>query len=334
MMQTDLMDFFTHALLPYLLGSSLNIGKKRLAALVLGGIAPDLDVFVSLISNVYPTSLLLVHRGMMHSLFFGFFFGLLILYLAALPQVRGILGRVIKYDIDLSPGMVALVYTGVVMHLLLDFTTTRGVPLFYPIETLRYSADVFYQIEPIVLVATLLVLTALVRDRSIVRFNKGLFVVFVVFLLVVGGLRFEGKQSALANFSGDNAKAFPESGLFSWAVLENETDRFLVYEYDYLNGNVSVGSVFPRLTVASSLQEAKKAIALAEKLFWVRIFRWRAYSVAINATFTENGSWDIEYYDPLVRVETHDSISLLRLPSKNYGAVRVTVQGKVAKMAE
>jgi inner membrane protein len=220
------------------------------------------------------------------------------------------------------------------MHLLLDFTTTRGVPLFYPIETLRYSADVFYQIEPIVLVATLIVLAALVRDRSIVRFNKGLFVVFVVFLLVVGGLRFEGKQSALANFSGDNAKAFPESGLFSWAVLENETDRFLVYEYDYLNGNVSAGSVFPRLIVASSLQEAKKAIALAEKLSWVRIFRWRAYSVAINATFTENGSWDIEYYDPLVRVETHDSASLLRLPSKNYGAVRVTVQGKLARMAE
>lgn len=328
------MDFFTHALLPYLLGSSLNIGKKRLAALVLGGVALDLDVFVSFISNVYPTSLLLVHRGMMHSLFFGFFFGLLVLYLAALPRVRGILGRFLKYDIDLSLGTVSFVYAGVLMHLLVDFTTTRGVPLFYPLEALRYSADVFYQIEPVVLAASLLVLAALVRDRSLVRFNKGLVVVFVVFLLVVGGLRIEGKQSALSNFSGDNAKAFPESGLFSWAVLESETDRFLVYEYNYLDGNISAGSVFPRLTVTSSLQEAEDAIALAEKLSWVRLFRWRACSVAINATSAENGSWDIEYYDPLVRVETHDSASLLRLPLKNFGAVRVTVLDGVSRMAE
>jgi len=334
MTDVDLMDFFTHALLPYLLGSSLNIGKKRLAALVLGGMAPDLDVFISWISSVYPTPLLLVHRGMTHSFFFGFFFGLLVLYLAALPRVRGILGRFIKYDIDLSLGMVAFVYAGVLMHLLVDFTTTRGVPLFYPLQSMRYSADIFFQIEPMVLAASLLVLAALVRDRSLVRFNKNLFVVFMVFMLLVGGIRFEGKQSALSNFSCESARAYPESGLFSWAVLENETDQYLVYEYDYLDGNVSFVSVFPRLTVASKRQEAEKAIALADNLFWVRIFLWRAYAVAVNATSKENGSWDIEYYDPVVRVETHDSTSLLRLPSRNYGAVRVTVKDGVARMVE
>ena len=40
------MDFFSHALLPYLLGRFLRIRRDYLAALVLGGIAPDLDVLV------------------------------------------------------------------------------------------------------------------------------------------------------------------------------------------------------------------------------------------------------------------------------------------------
>lgn len=40
------MDFFSHALLPYLLGRFLRLRRDYLAALVLGGIAPDLDTLV------------------------------------------------------------------------------------------------------------------------------------------------------------------------------------------------------------------------------------------------------------------------------------------------
>ena len=89
-------------------------------------------------------------------------------------------------------------------------------------------------------------------------------------------------------------------------------------------------SIFPRLTVASSQEEAEKAIAVADELFWVRIFRWRAYAVAVNATSAENSSWDIEYYDPVVRVETHESNGLLRMPSGSFGAIRATVKDGAA----
>jgi len=34
------------------------------------------------------------------------------------------------------------------------------------------------------------------------------------------------------------------------------------------------------------------------RLSQIKLFRWRAYGVAINAT-----SWIIEYYDPLVRAQ-------------------------------
>jgi hypothetical protein len=46
-------------------------------------------------------------------------------------------------------------------------------------------------------------------------------------------------------------------------------------------------SAFPKLTVASSVKEAQIAIAAAEKLPLVLLFRWSAYAVAINATSIE-----------------------------------------------
>jgi hypothetical protein len=50
--------------------------------------------------------------------------------------------------------------------------------------------------------------------------------------------------------------------------------------------------------MASSITEAEIAVDAAEKLRLVLLFRWRAYSVAINAT-SENSSWMIEYYPEL-----------------------------------
>jgi inner membrane protein len=56
------MDFFTHALLPYLLGKSAQLKKEYVTAFVLGRIAPDIDVFILWVNSVYPTFFLLTHR--------------------------------------------------------------------------------------------------------------------------------------------------------------------------------------------------------------------------------------------------------------------------------
>ena len=96
------MDFFSHAVLPYLLGSFLGLKKKHLAALVLGGIAPDLDTLVVWINYIYPTSLLIVHRGFTHTFFFGFFVAAFILFLATRDRVLARAQRLIRFDLDFS----------------------------------------------------------------------------------------------------------------------------------------------------------------------------------------------------------------------------------------
>jgi inner membrane protein len=328
------MDLFSHALLPYLLGSYLGLDKRLLAALVLGGIAPDLDILVSWINSIYPTTLLLVHRGITHTLFFGFFFALLIFYIASRELIKGFLGRFIKYDLEFSAESLGLLYAGVLIHLFVDYTTTRGVPLFYPWQATRYSADIFSQIEPVALIASLLILAELIRERRRIKFNKNILIVFVLFLVIASGVRIEGKASAESFFDGRNARVYPDSNPFSWVVLENDSYHFLVYKYDSLTGKVTNSSAFAKITVASSLTEAKAAIGEAEKLPQVRLFRWRAYAVAINATSLQNGFWDIEYYDPVVRAQMANSGPVFRPALKGYGSVWVRVENGTARVED
>ena len=257
------MDFFTHALLPYLLASYLAWEKRWVAALVLGGIAPDLDVFLSWAGSILPTHLLLVHRGITHSIFFGLLFGLLVLYLAALPRVRG-LWRRDDLDLEFSARSLVLVWAGVALHLLLDYATTRGVPLFYPWQSLRYSADLFFQIELAVLAATILILAAMLRSWPTNRQKENLFVVFLLFLLLVGGIRMEGRWAAEEDFALGNASIYPLPGLFSWAALEEKGNSYLVSRYDLIAGTASFSPAIPRLKLALSQKEAEEALAAAE----------------------------------------------------------------------
>lgn len=326
------MDFITHALLLYLMGRFLGLDRRLLAALVLGGISPDLDFWLSWPGRLLSPDLLLVHRGITHSLLFGVIFGLMILYLAAHPRAKGLWGRFGDFQPDISTASLATACCGVMIHLLMDYSTGRGVPILFPWDLARYSADIFFQIEPVVLAASIIVTAALIRSRTL-RSKRSLFVVFLLFLLVIGAVRMDGKTTALESYP-DNSSVHPSPGLFSWAALWEEEDRYMVSRYDQRGGSISEVSAFPKLRAASSPDEAKKAIALADDLPAVGLFRWRAYAVAVNATATGNGSWDIEYYDPLVRSQAEGSSSFFRLRSDRYGSVRTVVADETARIAD
>ncbi|VVB72463.1 LexA-binding, inner membrane-associated putative hydrolase [uncultured archaeon] len=327
------MDFFSHALLPYLLGSFQSLERRRLAALVLGGIVPDLDVLITWINVIYPNTMLLVHRGITHTFLFGFLFGMIILYLSTRSQIKSLFGRFIHFDLDLSLYSLVFVYAGILIHLIMDFSTTRGVPLFYPFEAFRYSAEIFSQIELIIMIFSILILAAILWKRSITKFNKHLFILFIIFLLVVGGIRIEGRASAAILFSGKNAETHPDSNLFGWEILENDGDQFQVYEYNYLTGKISHNSTYAKLSVASDIREAEMAIHAAENLPQVWLFRWRSYAVAINAT-SQNDSWIIEYYDPLVKTQMANTWSFFGQAAKNYGSIQVLVENSHAGIYE
>jgi len=330
------MDFFFHAILPYFLGGCFRLEKKLTAALVLGGIAPDLDAFISWINAVHPTDILLVHRGITHSLLFGFLFALMLLYLGSRKPVKNLLRRFIKFDLEFSARSMALVCAGVLLHLAVDYTTTRGVPIFYPWQAMRYSADIFSQMELAVLAASLVTLAILWRQRHHPKFNNNLFILFLIYLLIIGGIRIEGKEAAASFFekAGANIELHPDFDLFSWMALGKGSEEFEVYRYSRLQEGLTERAEYPRLAVASSREQAREAIALADGLPQVKVFRWRAYAVAVNATSTGNSSWEIEYYDPLVKMQMGGSnqSSFLRFRPAGYGSVKAVVTKGEAKM--
>ncbi len=327
------MDIFSHALLPYLIGSTFRLDKKLLAAFVLGGIAPDLDMILIWVNYVYPSNLLIVHRGFTHTFFFGLLTVILVLYLASRGPVKNAIGRFVDFDIELSPIALTLAYAGVLSHLFLDYLTTRGVPLFYPMYSARLSADIFYHTEIIIALASLAIIVHLIKKPYRVDTKKTL-MVFVAVLLVIGAVRIEGKETS-KSFLGDRSiKSYPNAGLFEWTLLEENGDKFEVYEYNALSKAAKFNSTFPRFSVQSEGEEESEgdiaaAIEAAEELPQVRVFRWRAYAVAVNASL-QDGAWCLEYYDPIVKAEMMNSSSLFKLTVSNYASVDIKIDGNKA----
>ncbi|MCZ7358133.1 MAG: metal-dependent hydrolase [Candidatus Methanoperedens sp.] len=294
------MDLFSHALLPYLLGNFTKRRKEEIIAFVLGGIAPDIDIFLLLINYLYPTSFLITHRGITHSLFFGFFAGLTVLYLASRNTVKTRVQRYIDFEPVVTFRTVMFAYAGVIIHLFLDFSTTRGVPFFYPFDAARYSAEVFFYTDTYLTILSLIVLIILykrpVQKHTITKFLA----LFLVVFAILGGLRIAEKTSAEKFFQGENLRAYPTVSIFEWYVIGQDGDRIRIYEYNGFAGTSNYNQTFLRMSVISGGENLEGALDVAGKLPQVYMFKWRAYAVAINAT-SSNGVWYIDYYDPLQR---------------------------------
>ncbi|HEX7627415.1 MAG TPA: metal-dependent hydrolase, partial [Candidatus Methanoperedens sp.] len=179
------MDLFTHALFPYLLGNYFKKSKEKITAFVIGGIAPDIDIFLLLIQYLYPTFFLITHRGITHSIFFGFFTGVIVLYLASRDRIKKIVQKRIDFDPVFSSKNILYAFAGVIIHLILDYSTTRGVPLLYPFDTTRYSAELFFYTDIILTIVSLIMVIYLIKKpfqaRTITKF-------LIILLLISSGL--------------------------------------------------------------------------------------------------------------------------------------------------
>lgn len=305
------MDIFSHALLPYLLGKLFKKSKEDITALVLGGIAPDFDIFILWINYVYPNFFLTTHRGLTHSFLFGFFTAILILYLATGEKVKNRVLRYVDFNPVFSRRAVAFAFAGVVIHLFLDFVTTRGVPLFYPVETTRYSAEVFFYNDIFLTITSLAIVIFLfkkpLQKNSIIQFLT----IYLVVFAGIGAVRLAEKSSAEQFFQGPGIKTYPTMNPFDWYVLAEDVDEISIFEYNGLDRTLPYIETVSRLNIFPKKEGLDDAINNASELPQVKMFEWRAYAVAINASFS-NGTWSLEYYDPLRRAMFRDSPFIFR----------------------
>jgi inner membrane protein len=326
------MDIFSHALLPYLFGTSFKQKKEDVTAFVLGGISPDIDVLIMWINFVYPTFFLITHRGITHSLFFGFITAICVLYLASRKGIRSFINRFIKFEPVMTGRSAVFACAGVALHLLLDYMTTRGVPLLYPLTTERYSAELFFYTDLSLTILSLLIIIYLYKKPEQKNTAIKFLFVFLLILALIGTFRTVEKSGAEGFFHGTEMKTYPTTSPFDWYVIRGIGEEIRIYEYNGLEKRSEYNETVKKIDVLKSGDGMDRALSTAEELPQVKMFRWRAYAVAVNASFEEE-TWSFVYYDPVQIAMFKDMPSIFKGVARGFGSMNVTVKGNIVVVA-
>ena len=323
------MDLFTHALLPYLMAKSLKRKNEETTAFVLGGIAPDIDILIMWINFVYPTFFLITHRGITHSLFFGFITAICVLYLASRTGIKSYIRRFINFEPVINRRSIVFACAGAALHLFLDYITTRGVPLLYPLTTMRYSAELFFYTDLSLTILSLLIIIYLYKKPQQKNTAVKFLLVFLLIFALIGSVRIVEKSGAEGFFNDTEIKAYPTTSSFDWYVMGGSGEEIRIYEYNGLERRSEYNETVKKIDVLKSGDGMDRALSTAEELPQVKMFRWRAYAVAVNASFEEE-TWFFVYYDPVQRAMFKDVTGIFKGVARGFGSLNVTVKGNIA----
>ena len=310
------MDFFTHFLVPFIILFALK-SKNKLAG-GFGGISIDFDTFISWIGLLIPSLFVFSHRGITHSFIFAAVTSTLFLYIISRKRINEFIGNIIKLDIsvEFTFKTVGIAYFGAIIHLFLDFLTSRGIPLLYPFTLERFSAEIYYYIDITTAVIALIVLSVLYLKLDM-KYKKGAMAIFMIILISFGGIRAYEKINAIDdNPVSENftyITAYPTMDIFTWTIVEsdNKNSTYHSFKYNTLNKEQSDTKTVQSLTVmGGSVQSAQEAIDKANNLPEVQNFKWDGYYPCINASYNGN-VWELTYFDVIDTGYHNNNIKVL-----------------------
>ncbi len=256
-------------LLPFLAGRFFRRSRTECAALLLGGFAPDQDIFLMWIPQFINTSIPFTHRGITHNFIFGFVTIAIFLFIASRKSVKSFLKSLLRTDIVLmfKPGILLIAYLGVLSHLFLDWLTTYRIPLFYPFSREAYAAELFFRIDLylMVLSASLIIYAVFMISKTssslaekkifMDRIYMNMLIVFVSAVVLLGAVRYYEKSISLETFNQYEASAYPTSSPFEWRVYDKSGGKVYIFdsakkeiisEYDFSGTNPNSYSFMQR----------------------------------------------------------------------------------------
>ena len=263
------MDTITHILLGYAISQSELIpgAKSAQACIILASIAPDIDlIFRARGVEKY----FIHHRKESHS-----FSGLFLLSLA-----------IFGFGKYLNPGLGTarlyfLVWLGLLGHILLDFFTSYGVPIFFPLKKRFYNFALLFISDPWLDIIFLFALagkrfftTAYLPARLSLLAGGG----YLVFLAGAKSLaKFQGKRNLeRQNILNEQINAYPYfANPFRWLVLGKTRNR--IYRLSVsLFGKASPTSSFSS-QVPEQIKEKVKTHPLVKAMVNFSDFLWWRY---------------------------------------------------------
>lgn len=301
------MDLITHFLVPYIILAA--IGSKNKLAGAFGGISLDFDtISVAFIGLLSPQLFIFTHRGITHSFIFALVTSTIFLYILSRKQVNEFISNIIRRDIsvEFTKTTIAIAYFGALIHLFLDFLTTKGIPLLYPFSVTRYAAEIYPAVDIIITIVAVVVLLVLYL-RVNQNYKKAAMAIFMIILVSFGCIMAYEKSNAVAaekvtlNGNYSQISAYPTQDMFTWDIVESnaQNSSYRVSEYNtWRNHESDVSTYVNPLIGNGSYSSAQNAINIANNLPVVEKFKFDSYYALVDAEYN-SGKWDITYYDIL-----------------------------------
>ena len=299
------MDLLTHFLVPYIILAAVK-SKNKLAG-AFGGISPDFDtIFVAWIGILSPNLFIFSHRGITHSFIFGFVTSTIFLYVISRKQVNQFIGNLIKRDITVkfTKTTIAIAYFGVLTHLLLDYLTTLGIPLFFPFSITRYALNLYQSLDLITIILAAIVMLIIYMKINY-KYKKAAMAIFMIILISFGGLRAYEKINILddetptLNGNYNQVTLYPTSNIFVWDVVKSNSQNssYIVSQYNgWSNQESNIQTFYTPSVENGNYSAGLNAIKIADTLPVVKQFKWNSYYTVVNAQYNST-KWDVTYSD-------------------------------------
>ncbi len=280
----------------------LKRNDDEIYACLIGAVCPDFDVLIAFIPLLMPQLYVFTHRGVTHSIFISPLVSALALYLFTSSWV---ISRINKFKIGLSINaklsmrILLAAYLGALSHILLDYSTTSGVPVFYPFSIDKYAAELFHYMDFGIMLFGAVLILLLYRGKIKSPFFLA---AFLLLILAIGGFRSLEKYSA-ASTTTFPAGIYPTSNPSVWWILEDDDFNNSIYarRYDTWHKTQDFSLSYPKLEVsAGNISDFEKALPLANALPQVERFYWDSAKISITAVYdSASETWLIQLKDPL-----------------------------------
>lgn len=298
------------------LGFAQRLGRPATAAIVIGGLLPDIDYVMRTRGLL---EYLKYHRGITHSFFGG---AILATILAALIWR---LGSCKKYWV-----LWLLSYLGITLHIFLDLITSYGTQIFLPFDQGRYSLDLLFIID---LPFTGIFLLALLGSFIWGKYSRRLAWAGVLLVTLYLGMAAVNHHLAQARFLNElqgqggiqaaKTAVFPQpSSPFRWSAIASADGRY--YQSLIVLGAKEKPAV---QVVANNLDN--KYIRKTRDLEAVRFYQWFARFPLVN--YYQEGDYHVvEYIDLRFRTDLKRQPFLLHIVMDQEGDIIKESLGRMA----
>lgn len=266
----------------------------------------DLDVLIVWIPFLLPELYVFTHRGVTHSIFISLLVSAASLYLFTHNRIITWLNFKLNLRLGTTAGLsrqtVIAAYLGALSHIFLDYSTTSGVPALFPLSINKYSAELFFYTDLIVMIFGIAIVLLLYRDREKRMRQMPFLAAFLLLILAMGGFRLMEKYDATP--ASASSSVYPTTNPFVWWIMEEDRASNSIYarRYDTLLKSQDFSESYPELEITASNASFsfEEALASANALPQVERFYWNAAKTSTIAIY--NGTtetWLIQLKDPL-----------------------------------